>query len=46
VLDYCRNQIKVLCESEKFASNRLVATRVESLGLKQILGLLRTIKPS
>jgi hypothetical protein len=46
VLDYCRNQVKTLCESEKFTSNRLVVTRVESLGLKQILGLLRSIKPS
>jgi hypothetical protein len=43
-LDYCRNQIAVLCENEKFTSNRLVATRVESLGLKQIFGLLRAIK--
>ena len=46
VLDYCRNQITVLCESEEFASNRLVATRIESLGLKPILGLLRSIKPN
>jgi hypothetical protein len=46
ILDYCRNQIKILCESEKFVSNKLVATRVESLGLKQILGLLRSIKPN
>jgi hypothetical protein len=44
MIDYCREQLSLLCESEKFSSNTLVATRIESLGIRTILSLIRSVK--
>lgn len=45
-LDHCRNQMAFLCEDERLTKNRLASVRIESLGLRPILGLLRSIKAS